>query len=190
MTCEKRKFIHISLTLLLSLLLSDSWAQNYVPIDKGMKIEFSLDKARGTAGKIRGKFSNITGSIHFDPRHPESSLFDITLKASAVGTGDKYSDMKLMTEHFLSVIKFPSIRLLSTSVKKESSGSELYSLMGMLTIKGITQPVHMTYTATPTGDGYFFRGMIMINRLDFGIGSKGEMGEQVAVFVEVKAKRK
>ena len=184
------KMLFILLTVICTFPGIHVGAQQLAVVNNGSKVEFSVDNGKGIGEKIKGKFSNLSGNIIFDPQHLASASFDVTLNAATANTGDKFYDFKLKTEHFLNTSLFPTIRLRSLAVKQVKSGIQLYELTGTLTLKGVSKPVSMQFTATPLGTGYLFRGLLHLNRLDYAVGSTGEMGKEVIVFIEVRAAKK
>ena len=44
-------------------------AQQLAVVNNGSKVEFSVDNGKGIGEKIKGKFSNLSGNIIFDPQH-------------------------------------------------------------------------------------------------------------------------
>jgi polyisoprenoid-binding protein YceI len=53
-------------------------------------------------------------------------------------------------------------------------------------MKGVTRPVHIPFTFSPSGNRGVFKGEFLINREDFGIGNKGgSVGDNVTISLEV-----
>ena len=130
----------------------------------------------------------MSGSINFDPKHLDKSSFNITLNAASVNTGDAARDKDLKGFRFFDVLSFPAIRFVSTSVTQDRPGSIVYNIAGNLTIKGVTKPVKLQFTTTRSGKSYLFRGSMTINRLMFNVGEKGDISDDVTVFIEVRTK--
>ncbi|MBC7555322.1 MAG: YceI family protein [Taibaiella sp.] len=161
-------------------------AQQYTVAERGSKIEFTV--TRGKDDKLRGWLNNLKGTIVFNPEQPEKASFDVTVNSSTAKTGDAVADYKVKTEAFLNPLKFPEIRIKSTSVKKD--GGPVYVLNGELTLKGITKPVKIQFTALPSAGGYTFRGLLQLSRKLYNIGEKGDIDDNITVYLQVAAKRK
>ena len=190
MSIKLKKYLMIAFAGSALLLQPQAHAQHYVPVESGSKIEFSVmnKEVGGTPQKVKGTLNKISGNINFDPKHLDRSSFNITLNAASVNTHDAARDKDLKGFRFFDVLSFPSIRFVSTSVTQDRPGSIVYNVAGNLTIKGVTKPVKLQFTTTRTGKSYLFRGSMTINRLLFNVGEKGDIGEDVTVFIEVHTK--
>ncbi len=183
---------HFSLLCLTFLFTLSVLAETYIPVDKGSKIEFKVGKGSGGVSSVKGSFGSLRGSIVFDPRHPEKSSFDVTVGAATVKTNDKTADFKVKSADYLDVVRCPEIRVKSTSVKQDVVGGVVFILNGNLTLKGVTLPVKIQFTTStsPNGDGLVFRGLLRLNRVDFGVGPEDKSDQDVSVFLEILTKRK
>lgn len=166
------------------------YAQHYTPVDKGSKIEFRVNNHKDGNEVVKGTFSNLKGDIVFDPAHPEKSSFDVAVNAGTINTGLAERDKELKHESWFSQSLYPTIRVKSTSVTADGKSGIIFILHGNLTMKGITKPVNIQFTATPVGTGYLFRGSFHLKRLDYNVGQKGEVNNDVSLFMEIKANRK
>ena len=167
-----------------------SHGQHFVPMEKGSKVEFSVNYHKDGNELVKGTFSNIKGDIIFDPAHPEKASFDVTVNAGTVNTGVPERDKELKHESYFSQSLYPVIRIKSTSVTADGRSGFIYILHGNLTMKGVTKPVNIQFTVTPSGTGYLFRGSFHLNRFDYHLGEKGPIDNEVSLFVEIKAARK
>ena len=166
-------------------------AQQYVPIDKGCKVEFKTIKHKGGEEIIRGTLNNLSGNITFDPKNIGAASFDITINVGSINTGKKDRDNDLKKGDYFNVVKYPVIKIKSTSVTQDRPGGVIYILHGDLMMKGVTKPVNIQFTATPFGTGYLFRGTLEMNRLPFNVGNKDDgTDDHVSVFIEVRTKKK
>ena len=174
-----------NLLLLLTLPLI-AQGQRYVPAARGSKVEFRVGYHKDGDEVVKGTFSNIKGDITFDPKQPAKASFDITVSAASVNTGLPERDKELKQGGaFFATQLFPVIRIKSTSVAADGASGIIYVLHGMLTIRDVTKPVKIQFTAIPSGTGYLFRGSFHINRLTWGLGQKGDIDDDVALYIEV-----
>ncbi len=188
--------INITICILAGLLLSlflpvSVSAQEYVPAAKGCKVAFTVTNHKDGEGTIRGTLSNLKGKIIFDPQHLNSALFDITVIAGSANTGAAERDKTLKKDTYFNPVKYPLISIKSTGVTQDRPGGVIYVMHGNLTIKGITKPVNIQFTATPSGSGYLFRGSFRLSRLAFNVGTKDDgVDDNVSIFIEVRANKK
>jgi len=185
-----KNYVITTISCCVLLLQQQAYAQHYVPVESGSKIEFSVmnKETGGTPQKVKGTINKISGAINFDPKHLDKSSFKIILNAASVNTHDPARDRDLKGVRFFDVASFPSIRFVSTAVTQDRPGSIVYNVSGNLTIKGVTKPVKLQFTTTRTGKSYLFRGSMTLNRLLFNVGEKGDIGDDVTVFIEVHTK--
>jgi len=122
--------------------------------------------------KVRGRFSDISGSVTTDGT-PEGSRIEAEIGTASITTNDAGRDTHLRSGDFFDVEKYPKIRFVSTGVK--STGSDEFVVTGDLTIRGVTRPVDMKVTSEgltrdPWGnDRAGFSGTLKIDRREFGL---------------------
>src|SRR5262249_31283776 len=121
-------------------------AQTYA-IDK-MHSEVTF-QVRHLLTKVRGRFTEFTGTVSFDQEHPEQSSASLTIDASSVDTGTPDRDAHLRSDDFFGVGAYPTLSFTSAHVVK--TGDDTYDVTGTLTIRGvaneITLPVSYLGTA-------------------------------------------
>ena len=59
--------------------------------------------------KVRGRFTDFTGSVVFDQEHPEQSSASLTIDASSVDTGTADRDTHLRSDDFFAVKTYPTL---------------------------------------------------------------------------------
>ena len=57
--------------------------------------------------KVRGRFSEFSGTVLFDEDHPEHSSASLTIDASSVDTGTPDRDTHLRSDDFFAVGTYP-----------------------------------------------------------------------------------
>jgi len=166
---------------------SSLYAQQFIPLAKGSKVEFKLISHKDGDEVVKGRLAGLKGKITFDPKTLNKASFDITLGAGSVSTGKSALDNTIKKEPFFNALKYPVIHFKSTSVTQDIPGSIVYILQGNLTIKGITKPAKIQFMATPIGEAYLFRGSLELSRQAFNVGNKDEtLDDNVSVFIEVR----
>src|SRR5579872_6020032 len=113
-----------------------------------MKATYTIDPAHSSAQfvvrhmmitNVRGSFSNVTGTVTYDPEHPGDSTVENAIDATTISTGDPQRDTHLKSPDFLDVEKFPTIAFKSNKV--EVTGDQEAKVTGDLTIHGVTRQV-------------------------------------------------
>lgn len=130
---------------------------------------------------VRGHFKGVRGRLVFDANDPRNSSVEVTLDASGLWTGEPDRDAHLKSADFLDVEIHPTITFRSRQVNV--SGRHDYSVLGDLTIRGVTRAcvLNVTYLGqwqTPWWEGGVDKGpktragfvaTTRINRHDFGV---------------------
>jgi len=176
----------IFFTLLLAITgFGASQAQQFQPSDDKSAVKFTIKNFGISTG---GSFTGLEGDIEFDKANPEKAVFNMSLEAAKVNTGNDSRDNHLRKEEYFDVAKYPKISFKSDKVT--SKGGELI-LLGQLTIKGITKNISFPFKATAKDDGYLFEGSFQLNRRDYKVGGNSMvLGDNVAVSLSVFARKK
>jgi polyisoprenoid-binding protein YceI len=113
--------------------------------------------ARHIFTKVRGRFTDFSGTIEVAER-PEDSSALVEISAASVQTDQEQRDGHLKSGDFFDVDTWPAITFRSTGVC--ITGEATFDLLGELTIRGVTNPVTFSaeYLGTdtnPFGDPVF-----------------------------------
>jgi polyisoprenoid-binding protein YceI len=123
--------------------------------------------------KVRGRFTEFSGTVVFDHQHPEQSSASLTIDASSIDTGTPDRDTHLRSDDFFVVGTHPTLTFTSSRVVK--TGDDSYDVVGTLTIRGVAREITMpvTYLGTakdPWGNVRAgFETSLTLNRKDFGL---------------------
>jgi polyisoprenoid-binding protein YceI len=149
------------------------------------KVQFSV---HGPFGTVHGSFTGLKASIQFDVEHPGSGSIAASIDPNTVSTGIGLRNHDLKNEEkWLNTAKYPTITFHSTHLEKTSGG---YEALGDLTLKGVTKPMRIPFTFTPSGNSGVFKGEFVIHREDFGVGNKGgSVGDDITINLEVPVSR-
>ena len=145
-------------------------AQTYAIDKTHSEVTFQV---RHLLTKVRGRFSEFSGSVLFDQEHPEKSSVSVTIDASSIDTGTQDRDTHLRSDDFFAVTTYPTLTFESSRVV--NTGDDAYDVAGTLTIRGVarevTLPVTYLGTATdPWGNARAgFEASITLNRKDFDL---------------------
>ena len=92
---------------------------------------FAIDKThsevtfqvRHLVTKVRGRFTDFSGTIQFDEAHPEQSSLSFTINAASIDTGTPDRDAHLRSDDFFAVDTYPAITFVSSRVAKRQRSS-------------------------------------------------------------------
>jgi polyisoprenoid-binding protein YceI len=90
---------------------------------------------------VRGRFTSFSGTVVIDPTHREATQIDVDIDASSVDTAMTVRDAKVRGEEFFDVERHPKISFRARGATVLAPGR--YTVLGELTIRGITQPVRL-----------------------------------------------
>jgi polyisoprenoid-binding protein YceI len=161
-------------------------AQNVLkPAESPSAIRFVI---RNFGINVEGTLTGIRGEIVFDPAQPGRARFDVTVQAASIQTGNRMRDDHLRKKDYLDVERHPEIRLRSTSVIAGADPG-VFTLAGVLTIKGVARDIRIPFRAVPEGDGFRFKGEFRINRRDYGVGGSSiSLSDELTIYLEVSVR--
>ena len=151
---------------------------------------------------VRGQLGKVTGVVNLDDGDLAKSSVAATIDAQGIDTREPKRDEHLRSPDFLDVAKFPTITFKSTKVEKVAD--DKYRVTGDLTIRGVTKPVVLDVSGSPTplkdpmgnvklGGSATTR----INRQNFGVswsksldGGGLVVGDDVDVTIDVEVVKK
>jgi len=135
------------------------------------RIGFAAKHAMVTT--VRGQFTDYTADVFLDEENPANSKIRLEIQAASVESGTADRDKHLRTGDFFAIEEHPTLVFESTKVEK--TDDDVYTLIGDLTINGVTNPVSVDWEVSgATNDpwGNFragFEGKATINRRDWGL---------------------
>jgi polyisoprenoid-binding protein YceI len=147
----------------------------------GAKTEWKLDPAHTHVefsakhlmiSTVRGRITDLEGTIHVDQNEPINSSVEATLKAATLDTRIDQRDQHLRSADFLDVEKFPQITFRSTGIRGDEQNFEL---TGDLTIRDVTRPITLNVTFEGQtkdpwgGERLGFSATGKFDRRDFGL---------------------
>ena len=173
---------NVIFALLLVFGFSVSAQQKLTPVDTESKVKFDI---KNFAINTNGQLSGLRGQIIFDKNKPANSSFDVTADVSTINTDNKKRDNHLRAEDFFDVARYPTIRIIGKPVLVKGNS---YVLKGNLTMKNVTKPIEIPFTATAQARGFIFEGAFRINRLDYNVGGESAtMADELNITLQVLA---
>ncbi|MDF2692364.1 MAG: hypothetical protein K0S65_747 [Labilithrix sp.] len=88
---------------------------------------------------VRGEFQKVTGTVQWDPNHPEATAIEASIDVASINTREAQRDGHLKSADFLDVEKYPTIDFKSRGVGRGKHGT--VEIVGDLTIHGTTRVV-------------------------------------------------
>ena len=155
---------------MIATLVADKTAQAYTIDKTHSEATFQV---RHLLTKVRGHFSEFSGTVLLDQEHPERSSASLTIDASSVNTGTPDRDAHLRSDDFFAVGTYPTLTFTSSRVVK--TGDDSYDVVGTLTIRGVAREITLPVTylgeaKDPWGNVRAgFETSITLNRKDFGL---------------------
>lgn len=121
---------------------------------------------------VKGRITDIEGTIYTDEKNPRNSSVEVTLKAASLDTRTDQRDQHLRSADFLDVEKYPEIKFRSTRIEGDKDS---FKLTGDLTIRDVTRPITLDVEFEGAGKdpwggervGFSAKGKI--DRRDFGL---------------------
>ena len=138
------------------------------------------------------RFNKTTGKIMLD-RATATGSVDVIIDAKSVDTGFALFDSHIQGPDFFDTAAFPTITFKSDQLAFE--GDKLVSVMGDLTIKGITQKVKLDVTSFHCmphpmlkKDACGANATTKVNRSDFAMGKHTPfVGDEVTLTIPIEA---
>ena len=167
-----KRFAVLSLTAALCV-PALSVAENYVIDTDGAHafVQFRI-KHLGYSW-LYGRFNDFSGRFTYDTKAPSASYAEVVIQTASLDSNHAERDKHLRGDDFLDVDEFPEARFVSTSYREGEDGTA--TLVGDLTLHGVTRPVTIAVTSIGNGPdpwgGYRrgFEGTTTLTLTDFGI---------------------
>jgi polyisoprenoid-binding protein YceI len=155
-------------------------------------------QVRHLVTKVRGRFTDLGGSIAFDEASPEASAVSFTIQAASIDTGTPDRDAHLRSEDFFHVEQYPAITFVSTAIR--ARGGNGFDVTGDLTMRGVTKRITLPVTFLGTAKDPWgnqklgFETETTINRKDYGLVWNAALetggflvGDDVKISVSIQA---
>lgn len=197
----RRKIFAAALPGLLPVLLSaPAFAADYEIDAAHASAQFSVRHLM--VSNVKGVFSNVKGTVTYDPANPSASKVEATIDAATVDTRNGKRDDHLKSADFFDVAKFPLLKFVSKKVEQPQPGK--LKVTGDLTIHGVTKEVVLDVDG-PTDEikdpwGNLKRGAsatAKVNRKDFGLTWNKALetggvvvGDDVEITIELELQKK
>ena len=140
-----------------------------------------------------GRLAIARGWLRFDPDDWGASKVVADIDLASADLGDKGWNAAVTGKNFLSAAQFPLAHFESDIVTK--NGEHTGTLVGKLTLRGVTLPVKVDFTVNRVGATLFgfetiagFSGHATLDRTQFGMTAfKKAVGTEVTIRLEIEA---
>jgi polyisoprenoid-binding protein YceI len=132
---------------------------------RGSKLEFIATFEKTPAP---GVFKEFDARLRFDPDKPAGSSLDVTIKVTSADMNIADVNKEIRGKDWFDYAGFPQAEFRSTDLRRTEGNR--YVARGMLSLKGVKQPVEVPFTWTASGDGAAMEGEFTLKRSVFGIG--------------------
>ena len=153
------------------------------------KITWSVDHMGFSTYK--GQFVNVDADLVLDPANPSASTLTATIPLTDVDSNSDGLDGHLQTADFFDTANHPVATYVSRSVTVNPDDATRATVVGDLTLRGVTRPVTMEVKfnqAGPSMGGVYragFDGRATIRRSEFGITyGLPLLGDEVDLHIE------
>ena len=139
---------------------------------------------------IQGRFERWKSTLTFTSPDVSTGVLAVNIDAGSVDTGSNIKNRTLTSDQFFDVGNHPTISFRSTKVSQ--TGPNTFSVVGNLTIRGVSKPATVVMKTTPSGSGGDIKGTMTFNRRDFGMNGSVPLvriADSVDVIVHLKATR-
>jgi polyisoprenoid-binding protein YceI len=144
---------------------------------------------------LLGRFNQFEGSFSYDEANPDAASVDVLIKTASIDSNHAERDKHLRNEDFLDVDKYPEARFVSTSFDDHGDGTA--TLVGDLTLRGVTKPVTIEVNHIGAGTDPWggvrrgFEGSTMLTLKDFNIDyDLGPAAREVELYLSIEGIRK
>ena len=144
-------------------------ADTYVVDPNHSEIGF---KVRHLVSRVPGRFTTFSGTFNINSENMTESTAELTIETASISTNVTDRDNHLRSEDFFHAEKYPQITFKSSKIRK--TGKDKYDVDGILTMRGVSQPI--TIDVEFLGFGSMgkttkagFEATAKVNRKDFDI---------------------
>jgi len=130
-----------------------------------------------------GRFNQFDVRLQFDPESLPNGQLDVSVNLSSADMDSDDINNAIAQKEWLHVIRFPQAHFRSTKIV--INGRHAYSAHGMLSLKGIEQPIDVPFTWNDAGTRARMQGEFVVKRTNFNIGT-GEWSAGNVIGTDVK----
>lgn len=124
---------------------------------------------------VSGRFDKFEGSFDVDPKSIKATKGSLVIETASINTGNAKRDGHLRQPDFFDAANHPQIKFVGTEVKDINEKDSTATLVGDLTMHGVTKPVSLKIKGGGIiNDGWgneraAFTATGKLNRFDYGL---------------------
>jgi polyisoprenoid-binding protein YceI len=143
----------------------------------------------GFAGAVEGepfdgRFQRFDARIRFDPT-ALTGRFEVDIALDSVDSQNSERDDMLAEPEFFDSRRLPQARYLAERFERQADGR--IRADGVLSLRGVEQPVPLLFDWQPSTDGAVLDGQAVVDRLAFEVGS-GDWADPALIAREVQVR--
>jgi len=146
------------------------------------RLEFAVTFEKSVAPGI---FREFDTRMRFDADKIAESRLDVTIATSSADMNIAPANKAISGAEWFDFVRFPQAEFHATDVSRTAAGR--YLARGVLSLKGVQQPVEVPFTWTETVDAARMEGELVVKRSAFGIGT-GAWAATNVIGADVKIK--
>jgi polyisoprenoid-binding protein YceI len=124
-------------------------------------------KATSRVVNADGRFHRFGGDVSVDPRDPTTARISITIEAASIDTANTKRDNHLRSPDFFWVERHPIVMF--ESVRAARAGDGGLTVVGQLTLRGVTREISVPTTVSVNADDFVAEGEFELKRSDYEI---------------------
>lgn len=128
-----------------------------------------------TGVEFRGQFRRFETAIVLDPADLSDASISAVIHINSIASGSPDRDTDALNRDWFWAADFPQATFTSAEVVHVDANA--YLARGTLEIRGIGQEVELPFTLDIDGDSAVADGTLALDRLDYGVGAGGEIGD-------------
>jgi polyisoprenoid-binding protein YceI len=117
---------------------------------------------------VPGAFRSFDVRARFDPAAPESGALDVKIDVASATLQSADIDAAIAGRDWFDTARFPRAEFRATSIRRVAA--DRFVASGTLTLKGVAQPLDVTFAWTTVADGATMAGELVVERARFRIG--------------------
>lgn len=153
-------------------------------------------QVRHIVSQVKGHFNDFSGTIDYDPKHPEKTKVDATIQIASIDTGNEDRDGHLKSPDFFGVETHPTITFKSKAAKMKDG---MLHITGDFTMHGVTKVIVLPVEVLGVGKHPMmnnapvagFTAELTLKRSEFGVNNWTDaanvLGDEVKVSLNIEA---
>ena len=155
------------------------------------KIEFIGSNKIGASHN--GGFKTFDGIVAMHDGKPEVKSIAVDIDTKSLYSDDEKLTGHLKSKDFFEVETHPTAKFVTTEIKPGGEKGATHTLVGNLTLHGVTKSITIPATVKVEGDTMTLKSEFALNKNDFGMtfgGPGNVIREEVVIKLDVKAAKK